>query len=128
MSTTAARSRTRKSAKSAGSRFERTIADALATALCDDRINRMPQYGNRDRGDVSGVRIHGQKVCIEVKDCARLNLPAWTAEAHIEAGNADALVGIVISKRHGCGDPLKSWVHMTVADLVAILTGHRCDQ
>jgi hypothetical protein len=122
------RSRTRQSAKAAGSRFERAIADALAEALQDDRVDRMPQYGNRDRGDISGVRIHGQKVSIEVKDCARLNLPAWTDEAHIEAGNADALVGIVISKRHGCGDPLKSWVHMTVADLVALITGQKADQ
>jgi hypothetical protein len=123
-----ARPRTRQSAKSAGARFERAVADALAEALQDDRIDRMPQYGNRDRGDISGVRIHGQKVAIEVKDCARLNLPAWTDEAHIEAGNADALVGIVISKRHGCGDPLKSWVHMTVADLVALITGQKADQ
>jgi hypothetical protein len=120
--------RSRQSAKAAGTRFERQIADALAEALQDDRVDRMPQHGNRDRGDISGVRIHGQKVAIEVKDCARLNLPAWTDEAHIEAGNHDALVGIVISKRHGCGDPLKSWVHMTVADLVAILTGQRGDQ
>jgi hypothetical protein len=124
---TAARARNRQSAKSAGARFERQIADALAQALDDDRIDRMPQYGNRDRGDISGVRIHGQKVAIEVKDCARLNLPAWTDEAHIEAGNADALVGIVISKRHGCGDPLKSWVHMTLSDLVAIITGQRVE-
>jgi hypothetical protein len=122
------RSRTRQSAKAAGSRFERAIADALAEALQDDRVDRMPQYGNRDRGDICGVRCHGQKVAIEVKDCARLNLPAWTDEAHIEAGNADALVGIVISKRHGCGDPLKSWVHMTVADLVALITGQKADQ
>jgi hypothetical protein len=120
--------RSRASAKQAGARFERQIADALAVALDDDRIDRMPQYGNRDRGDISGVRIHGQKVAVEVKDCARLNLPAWTDEAHIEAGNHDALVGIVISKRHGCGDPLKSWVHMTVADFVAIVSGQRRDQ
>jgi hypothetical protein len=120
--------RSRASAKQAGARFERQIADALAAALDDDRIDRMPQYGNRDRGDISGVRIHGQKVAVEVKDCARLNLPAWTDEAHIEAGNHDALVGIVISKRHGCGDPLKSWVHMTVADFVAIVSGQRRDQ
>jgi hypothetical protein len=120
--------RSRASAKAAGTRFERQIADALAEALQDDRVDRMPQHGSRDRGDISGVRIHGQKVAIEVKDCARLNLPAWTDEAHVEAGNHDALVGIVISKRHGCGDPLKSWVHMTVADLVALITGQRGDQ
>jgi hypothetical protein len=120
--------RSRQSAKAAGTRFERQIADALAEALQDDRVDRMPQHGNRDRGDISGVRIHGQKVAVEVKDCARLNLPAWTDEARIEAGNHDALVGIVISKRHGKSNPMEQWVHMTLADLVAIITGQKVDQ
>jgi hypothetical protein len=93
--------RSRQSAKGAGTRFERQIADYLAEALQDDRVDRMPLFGNRDRGDISGVRVHGQKLAIECKDRARIDLPAWTAEARIAAGNADALAGIVISKRTG---------------------------
>jgi hypothetical protein len=120
--------RSRQSAKAAGTRFERQIADYLAEALQDDRIDRMPLFGNRDRGDVSGVRIHGQRLTIECKDRARLDLPAWTAEARIAAGNADALAGIVISKRTGVSDPGRQWVSMTVADLVAIVSGQRGDQ
>ncbi|EOM77919.1 hypothetical protein DW322_08775 [Rhodococcus rhodnii] len=115
--------RTRASARAAGTRFERQIADALAQALDDDRIDRRVKTGAKDRGDVAGVRAHGQRVVIETKNCARLDLPAWTREAHLEAGNDDALVGIVIHKRHGNGDPLDQWVTMTVADLVALLTG-----
>lgn len=115
--------RTRKSAKAAGARFERLIADALAQALDDDRIDRRPRNGAKDRGDIGGVRCHGQRVVIECKDCTRTDLPAWVREAHTEAGNDDALVGVVVHKRRGVGDPLSQWVSMELRDLVAILTG-----
>jgi Holliday junction resolvase len=120
--------RSRQSAKQAGTRFERQIADYLAEALQDDRIDRMPLFGNRDRGDVSGVRIHGQRLTIECKDRARLDLPTWTEEVRKAAGNADALTGVVIAKRHGCGDPGRQWVICTVDDFVAIVSGQRGDQ
>lgn len=121
-------SRTRASAKQAGARFERQIADALAEALADDRIDRRVKTGSKDRGDIAGVRIHGQRVVLEVKDCARMDLPAWTREAHTEAGNDDAMIGVVVHKRHGVGDPMQQWVSMTVADLVAIITGQAVDR
>ena len=117
--------RNRASAKAAGSRFERTIADYLAAVLQDDRIDRRPKAGAKDRGDIGGLRIHGQRIVAECKDTARLSLPAWTAEAHIEAGNDDALVGVVISKRQGVGDPARQWVHMELRDLVSLITGQQ---
>ncbi len=120
--------RSRRSAKTAGSRFESLIAAALRLALDDDRIERRARNGARDRGDISGVRLHGQRVVIECKDSARVCLPEWTTEAHTEAGNDDALVGLVVSKRKGVADPMRQWVHMTVADLVAILTGTPVEQ
>lgn len=120
--------RTRASAKTAGTRFESSIAKALSEALADDRIERRARNGAKDRGDVSGVRLHGQRVVIEVKDCTRLALPEWTAEAQLEAGNDDALVGVVVHKRRGVSDPLQQWVTCTVADLLAILSGLRVDQ
>ena len=104
------------------------IADALAAALDDDRIDRRPRYGGKDRGDISGIRLHGQRVVIEVKDCATLRLPEWTAEARVECGNDDALVGLVVHKRRGVGDPMAQWVSCTVADLVAILSGQAVEQ
>ncbi|BBY35886.1 hypothetical protein MMAN_58020 [Mycobacterium mantenii] len=119
--------RSRRSAKQAGTRFETAIAQALADALDDDRIERRSRNGSRDRGDISGVRLHGQRVVLECKDAARLCLPEWTAEARIEAGNDDALVGLVVHKRHGVGDPMCQWVTCTLADLVAILTGERTE-
>jgi len=113
------------SARAAGTRFERTIANYLATVLDDDRIDRRPKAGAKDRGDIGGLRIHGQRIVVECKDTARVSLPAWTKEAHIEAGNDDALVGVVISKRQGVGDPARQWVHMELRDLVSLITGQQ---
>jgi hypothetical protein len=119
--------RNRASAKAAGSRFERTIADHLAQALDDDRIDRRPKTGAKDRGDIGGLRVHGQRLVAECKDTAKINLPAWTAQAAVEAGNDDALCGVVIHKRHGVADPSRQGVSMTVAELVALITGQRAE-
>jgi hypothetical protein len=117
--------RSRRSARTAGTRSERAVADYLAAQLDDDRIDRRVKTGARDRGDISGVRAHGQRVVLEVKDCTVGRLPEWTAEAHAEAGHDDALLGLVIAKRRGAADPGRWWVHMTVDDLLALLTGER---
>ena len=120
--------RSRASAKAAGSKFERQIADALAAALDDDRIDRRPRGGAKDRGDIGGVRIHGQRLVLELKNTLRLDLPAAKREADIEAGNDDALCGLVVHKRHGVGDPMQQWVTCTVRDLVALITGQRQEE
>ncbi|MGC0365041.1 hypothetical protein ABH922_003025 [Rhodococcus sp. 27YEA15] len=120
-------SRSRASAKAAGARFERLIADGLAEALDDDRIDRRVKTGAKDRGDIGGVRIHGQRLVIECKDVATQSLPQWTREAQLEAGNDDALAGVVVAKRRGTTDPLDQWVHMTVRDLVALISGQRVE-
>lgn len=117
--------RSRSSAKAAGARTERHVADYLAAALADDRIDRRVKTGAKDKGDVAGLRIHGQRMVAEVKDVAKTDLPGWTNEAHTEAGNDDALVGVVIAKRRGTTDPGRYWVHMTLDDLLALMTGER---
>lgn len=128
--------RTRRSAKEAGARFERTIADYLAAVLQDDRIDRRVKTGAKDRGDISGIRVHAQRLVVECKDTAHetctkcrrvsgLKLSEWTAEAAIEAGNDDALVGLVVHKRRGTNDPGRQWVAMTVDDLAALIDGIR---
>jgi len=91
--------RTRASAKAAGSRFERTIADHLAATI-DDRIDRRVKTGAKDRGDIGGVRHMGQRIVLEVKDYGgRILAAEWTDEAEVERGNDDALAGFVIAKR-----------------------------
>lgn len=113
-------SRTRASARAAGARFERQIADWLAEHL-DDRIDRRVKTGSKDRGDIGGIRHRGERVVLELKDTARLDLPGWIREAHLEARNDDARIGVVVHKRRGTADPAQQWVAMTVADLAWLL-------
>ena len=118
--------RSRQSAKQQGTRFERQIADYLAQQLNDpqdQRIDRRTKTGAKDRGDISGVYIHGQRLVIECKNTTRTALAEWTHEAAIEAGNDDALAGIVIHKRHGVTDPGRQYVTMTVDDLCSLISG-----
>jgi hypothetical protein len=123
--------RSRATAKQAGAKTERHVADYLAATLADDRIDRRVKTGAKDRGDIAGLRHHGHRLVVEVKDCAKQDLPGWTNEAHVEACNDDALAGFVVAKRRGTTDPGRFWVHMTVDDLLALLTlerhGHRKD-
>lgn len=113
--------RTRASAKAAGSSFERLIADTLKDALNDDRIDRKVKTGTKDRGDIGGVRYHGERVVIECKNTAKLDLSGWISEAEIERGNDDARLGVVVHKRRGKGAGMDQYVTMTVADFCVLL-------
>ena len=119
-------SRSRASAKAAGARFERAIADCLAEHV-DDRIDRRVKGGAVDKGDIGGVRTHtGHRVVAEVKDHGgKYQVGPWLAEAEAERINDNAQVGVVIAKRRGISDPLQQAVFMTVADLVALIQGDR---
>jgi hypothetical protein len=118
-------SRSRASAKAAGSSFERLVADYLAEHV-DDRIDRRVKSGAKDRGDIAGLRHMGQRVVIECKnEKPPLKLGPWANEAEIERGNDDAIAGLIAHKRHGKGDPGDQWITCTLRDLVAILTGER---
>jgi len=119
-------SRTRASAKAAGTRFESQVAAYLAEHV-DDRIERRAKTGAKDRGDIAGVRHRGHRVVIECKDTTRAKLGPWVNETEAERGNDDALVGVVAHKRHGVGAPGEQFVTMTLRDFVALLTGERPD-
>ena len=54
------------------------------------------------------------------ENVARLDLSGWVDEARVEAGNADAIAGIVLHKRRGKGKFLDQYVTMTVRDLLAL--------
>ena len=114
--------RNRKSAKAAGSRMERQVADWLRDHV-SEFIDRRTKTGAKDRGDLTGVRAHGKRVAVEIKNTTRINLAGWIHEAHTEAGNDDAAVGVVVFKRHGVGDPARQWCLMTLEDLAFFLTG-----
>lgn len=116
------RKRTNRSARQAGARFERLISDHLRDTV-SEFIDRRVRTGAKDRGDLANVRMHGERVVVECKDTTRMSLAQWIAEAHTQAGNDDAAVGVVVHKRHGVADPGRQWVTMTVDDLVFFLTG-----
>lgn len=98
----------------------------LQARLGDDRIMRMPLSGAKDRGDVAGIRtLLGEKVCIEVKNHARMDLGTWLREAEVERGNADAQVAVVVHKRVGKGQAKDQLVTMTLESFAVLLGGRR---
>lgn len=117
-------SRTRASAKAAGSRFERLIADTLARHI-DDRIDRRVKNGAKDRGDIGGWRYAGLRIVAECKDTTHAALGTWVGEAEVERLNDDAHVALVIHKRRGKSDGLDQYVTLTMRDLIALLTQER---
>jgi hypothetical protein len=119
-------SRNRATAKAAGARFERLVADGLAIALEDTRIDRKVKTGSKDKGDIANVRLGEHKIVIECKDRGgQFYAPEWVAEAEAERVNDGALVGIVVAKRKGVTDPMQQWVVMTVGELVALMRQDR---
>jgi len=117
-------SRSRASAKSAGTRFESSIVGYLASHVSAGIERRRPN-GSRDRGDVTGLVHMGGRIVLECKDVAKVALGPWVDEAEIERLNDDALVGAVVHKRRGKGEPGDQLVTMTLRDFVALLIGSR---
>ena len=117
--------RSRASAKSAGTRFETVTATWLAARVGDDRIERRTRNGAHDRGDIGGVRTPlGDRVVIECKNYGgRILVSEWLREVAVEAGNDDAPVGVVVAKRRGVGDPGEQVVLMTVETFARLLVG-----
>jgi hypothetical protein len=116
--------RSRASARAAGSSFETLIATGLAELLGDDRIERRTKNGSKDRGDITGVKtIRGGRVVIEAKNTMRDNLPAWIREAENERGNDDALIGVVAHKKHGSAKAADQYVTMTLSTFACLLLG-----
>ena len=116
--------RNRASAKKAGTSFERLVANHLAEHV-DDRIDRRVKTGAADKGDIAGLRIHGQRVILECKSVTKLALGTWVREAEVERGNDDAIAGWVVHKRRGTTDPGDQYVTGTLRDLIAIITGRQ---
>ena len=112
--------RSRASAKAAGSTFERQVADYLAEHL-DDRIDRRVKTGAKDKGDIGGIRLKNHRVVVECKNTVRTDLAGWIAEAQIQADNDGAPLGVVVHKRRGVAKPERQWVTMTLADLAWLI-------
>lgn len=121
--------RNNRTARKAGSAFERNVANYLAEHV-DDRIDRRVRTGAKDRGDIAGVRTFlGGRVVIECKNTTKALLGPWLRETDLERGNDDAVAGVVVHKRIGVSDRgediASQAVTMTLRDLAALLTGTR---
>ena len=110
-----------------GASFEQLVADYLAAALQDDRIERRVKHGTQDRGDIAGLRIRGKRAVVECKNHQRMELAAWLDEAERERGNDDAEFGIVVHKRKGCGTAKagRNYVTTDLETFTAIIAGGR---
>lgn len=117
--------RSRTTAKQAGTRFETQHVTWLAERLNDDRIERRRQSGANDRGDVTGVRtIAGARTVIELKDYGgTVHVADWLRQAEVEAANDDAPIGVVVFKRRGITDPAAQAVLMTTETFARLLEG-----
>lgn len=117
--------RNRASAKSAGSSFERLVADALALHV-DHRIDRKVKSGAKDKGDIANLQAHNQKVTVEAKNYGgQIKAAEWAAEGAVERENDKGLAWVVVAKRKGTTDPLKQWVLMELGELIALINGSR---
>ena len=115
--------------KDKGSRFEKEVVDYLRWELYDDEgtIERRVLGGTNDRGDISGVRIHGRKAVLECKNCKRTEMAKWLDEAEVERGNDDAEYAFVVSHRRGCGEKRmgETYVTCTLRTFAALVAGGR---
>ena len=122
--------RSRRSARNAGSNFESCCAEFLRVATGDERIERRAKCGAKDRGDLSGLMLHGRRVVAECKDASRQEMGSWLGEADVERGNDDALIGVVIHHARGVAADRRRLmrmadqrVTMTLMDLAVALVG-----
>lgn len=111
-----------------GTKFESLIVMYLIEHLGDDRIERRALNGDKDRGDVAGLRHMGQRITAECKNTVRWTPSVWLGEAEIERRNDDAGVGMVICKRVGKGHAGDQLVMLSLRDLVSLLTGSRPEE
>ncbi|WP_242594542.1 hypothetical protein [Streptomyces sp. GB4-14] len=102
--------------KRKGTAAESAVVDFLRTSGFS-QAERRTLGGAKDRGDIAGI----PGVVIEVKNCARQELPAWVAEAETERDNDRATLGVVWHKRRGTTDPGRWFVTMSGQQFAALL-------
>lgn len=109
-------SRTRATAKKAGTAWETDIVRALI-AYGWPFAERRRLAGDKDRGDIAGVA----GVVIEAKNTARLDLAGAVDEANVEALNDGTSLGVAWIKRKGRSFAEDGYVVMTGATFVRLL-------
>lgn len=96
-----------------GTSFESSCARYLADFL-GESVERRAKCGSADRGDLAGVYLHGRRVVVECKNCARTELAKWVQEAEVERVNDGAPYGVVFHKRRGFGKKNMGGTYVTM--------------
>jgi hypothetical protein len=99
-------------AKQKGTAAETSVVNWLVSKG-RKHVERRSLNGSADRGDIAGIPC----VVIEVKNCAKMELPKWIRELEVEIENDKADTGIVLHKKRGTTDvgewyatmPVKFW-------------------
>lgn len=123
-------SRSNRSARSAGTRFE-TMCARYLSAKTGLRVERRAKKGRDDQGDLVNVETaSGVQLVVECKDYAGKYagmLPQWVGEAEDERLNANADGGVVVVKRRGCGEAGMGdqFVVMTLDTLIVLMGDFR---
>lgn len=107
--------------ETAGVRYLNTALDMydddgfLRDAEDPNNVRRIPQTGRFDTGDVWAVPF-----CLEFKNVAKIDLPAFVEQANREAVNARLPFGAAVVKRRGKG-PAHGYVVMDMATFAGVV-------
>jgi hypothetical protein len=115
---------THASRRDAGTKLVRDACIYLTEALGEEIVPRSTN-GAKDRGDIHGLHIQGERLVVEAKNTTAMSLPQWVREAEVERENDHALAGVVLHKRKGTAAADKQWVSMTLGELVSLITLNR---
>lgn len=102
--------RNRKSARVAGSKFERDVGLYLTLNL-GTKVYRTGKKGSMDSGDLFGLSIGGKQSIIECKSPGKNSpwkISGWWSETEVEVNNCFAEIGILTISRFG--KPIKDSV------------------
>jgi hypothetical protein len=102
--------------KQKGTTFETQVVEALK-ANGFPHAERRALHGTADKGDITGT---GPLVW-ECKNHKEIKLSEWLTETEQERFNALADHGILVVKRRGKGDALKSYAVMELGQLITLL-------
>lgn len=78
---------------------------------------RRALHGNLDKGDITGCG----PIVFEVKDHAKITIPAWLKELEEEVTNAKAEAGAVVAKKRGTLKVGEWYAIMPVSALIKLL-------
>ena len=111
--------------KSRGTSYESQCVRYLRQKLDDDGIERRALHGNKDMGDVFGLKAHGHTGIIECKNVKRygkVDLNKWRHDTITERENAGADFSLLVVHKPGCGEARfgDNYCHLQVRDLDVI--------